>query len=111
MFSTALGYLDNSLICGAIGLVVGIIFSQKIKDFVTGVPSGFRTAMANVETQAKADISAAIADVFSKITPVTAKPPAPPAVPVAPVVVAPVVAVPAGGPAPAQPASNVVPHP
>lgn len=82
MFATLLGYLDSAMISGAICLVAGVIFSQKIKDFITGVPAGFRSAMTSVEAKAKADVQSAIADVFSKLTPVATKAPAPPPAPV-----------------------------
>jgi hypothetical protein len=76
---TVLSYLSNAFVAGAIGVVLGMVFGQKIKDFVTGVPSDFRSAMTNLEAKAKADVKAALADVFAKINPVAVKAPAPPA--------------------------------
>lgn len=92
MVDAVTAYLVNPFIAAAIGVVLGIVFGQKIKDFVTGVPSEFRSAMSSVETKAKADVSAAVADVFAKIVPATAKPVAPvaPAAPAAPTPEAPV---------------------
>lgn len=80
MFSTFLGYLENSLVVGSICLVLGVVFSQKIKDWLLGVPTDFRKAMVNVEAKAKADVQAAISDVFAKINPPALKPPAPAAI-------------------------------
>jgi len=86
MFNTFFAYFANPLIAGCVGVVVGTLLSTKIKDFVTGVPKDFRSAMSSVEAKAKADVKAATADVFAKIVPTPVKP----AAPVAPVVVAPV---------------------
>lgn len=86
MFSTAIDYLSNAFVAGAIGLVCGVIFSQKIKDWITGVPADFRTLMKSVEADVKTKAAAAVADVFAKVAPVAVKPPAPPVPPPAPVV-------------------------
>lgn len=80
---TLLAYATNTAVVGVAGLVVGVIFSQRIKDYLSGVPTGFRTAMTAVEAKAKADAQAAIADVFARFTPSPVKPVAP-ATPVAP---------------------------
>jgi hypothetical protein len=86
---TILAYATNTAVLCVASLVVGVVFGPKIKDFVTGAPAGFRSAMNSIEAKAKADAKAAVADVFAKITPVAAKGVAPaPAAPVAPVVVA-----------------------
>lgn len=90
MFATAMSYIENAFVTGAIGLVCGILFGQKIKDWLSGVPADFRTAMQNVEVKAKADVSAAVADVFARINPVAVKPPVAPAPAPAPVVATPV---------------------
>lgn len=102
MLSTALSYLNTAAVAGALCLVVGIVFSQKIKDFFSGVPTELRTALSGVETKAKADIKNATSDVLRGL-PVPA--PAAPAAPVAPP--APVVAAPAApvAPPPAAPAA------
>lgn len=95
MFATAMSYIENAFVTGAIGLVIGVLFGQKIKDWLSGVPADFRAAMVNVEAKAKTDVSAAIADVFSKINPVAVKPPVAPAP----------VPAPAPAPAPVAPAA------
>lgn len=66
---TILAYLSNAFVAGAIGLVAGVVFSQKIKDYITGAPAGFRVAMNGVEAKAKADVAAATADIFAKFAP------------------------------------------
>lgn len=86
MIDAVTAYLVNPLIAAVIGLVLGTLFSQKIKDFISGVPSEFRSAMSSVEAKAKADVSAATADVFAKFVPASLKPAAPATPAVAPVV-------------------------
>lgn len=82
MVNAVTAYVTNPIIAGVIGLVLGALFGTKIKDFLTGIPSDFRSAMNTVEAKAKADVKAATADVFAKIVPAAPKvvaPPAPPA--------------------------------
>jgi hypothetical protein len=83
MFTTVLAYASNTVVVAAIALVVGVVFSQKIKDFFTGVPSELRAAMSAVEAKTKADLQAATGDVLSKLPTGVAKVVAPVA-PVAP---------------------------
>ena len=83
MLTTVLAYASNTVVVAAIALVVGVVFSQKIKDFFTGVPSELRAAMAAVEAKTKADLQAATGDVLSKLPTGVAKVVAPVA-PVAP---------------------------
>jgi hypothetical protein len=71
---TVLAYLTNTIVVGAICLVAGVILSQKIKDYITGAPAGFRSAMNNVEAHAKVELQVAMADVFAKFTPAVTKP-------------------------------------
>jgi len=73
MLDTVLGYLTNTVVVGVGALVVGVLFSQKIKDFFHGVPAGFRPAMKNVEAQAMADLQLAMSDVFGKYVPAVSK--------------------------------------
>jgi uncharacterized membrane protein len=82
MVNAVTAYVTNPVIAGVIGIVLGTMFGTRIKDFITGVPSEFRSAMSAVESKAKADVKAATADVFSKLVPapaapVKAAPPAP----------------------------------
>lgn len=78
----ALTYITSPIILLVTGLVAGVVFSQKIKDWVSGTSAEFRSAMASVEAKAKADVKAAVTDVFAKIVPPPAalNPAAPPAV-------------------------------
>lgn len=96
--STAFTYATSTTVLCTASLVAGVVFAQKIKDWVTGTSKEFRAAMASVEDKAKADVKAAVADVFAKIIPAPEPPPAP-AAPVAPNVVPLAPAAPAPGPA------------
>ena len=69
---TVLAYITNTFVVGAVCLVLGVVFSQKIKDYIAGVPAGFRTAMNTVEANAKTEVKTAIANVLAKHSPVTA---------------------------------------
>jgi hypothetical protein len=80
--TTAISYATSTAVLCTASLVAGVLFSQKIKDWVSGTSAEFRSAMASVEAKAKADVKAAVADVFSKIVPVP--PPAPAPAPPAP---------------------------
>lgn len=106
MFDTVLAYATNGVVVGTVGLTLGVVFGQKIKDFLSGVPAEARTAAEALATKTKNDLktalSAAKADVLSKITPVAVKPPVPVA-PVAPIAPAPV------APAPVAPAPAAAP--
>ena len=75
MFSTVLQYATSTVVLCAAAFVAGVILSQKVKDYVANVPSGFRAAMNGVEAKAKADVQSAIADVFAKIAPAPVAPP------------------------------------
>lgn len=66
---TVLAYLSNGFIAGAVGLVIGVVFSKKIKDYITGAPAGFRTAMDGLEAHALQEIHNAILGVVAKYDP------------------------------------------
>lgn len=91
MLSTVLDYASNPFVVGAVSLVTGVVSSQKIKDWISGVPSELRVALSSLESQTKQQIASATSDVIAKVSP---------AMPVAPVAPAP--AAPA---APAHPAA------
>lgn len=101
MVGTVLSYLENAIVTGCIGLVCGMVFGPKIKDWLSGVPADLRTALNGVEAKAKADIAAATSKVVTALPapPPVAKPaaPSPVAVPVAQQVPVP------SAPAPAAP--------
>lgn len=78
--STVIDYLSNAFVAAAIGLTLGILFGQKIKDFVTGVPADVRATSEALITKVKADLNTARLDVLAKFVPAATKPvPAPPA--------------------------------
>jgi hypothetical protein len=96
MLNTVFEYATSTGVLCAASFVAGGLLWPKLKDKVAGVPTGFRTAMDNVEARAKADVQAAISDVFGKLAPAAPVPPP------APVVAAPAPAtVAANGAAPA----------
>lgn len=84
---TVFAYLSNAFVAAAIGLVLGVVFGQKIKDTVLGIPSDVRSTADALVGKVKADLAAARLDVIAKYVPVAVKPPAPPAPAPAPVVV------------------------
>jgi hypothetical protein len=86
---TALAYATSTAVLCTACLVAGVVFSQKIKDWVSGTSAEFRSAMNSVETKAKSDVKAAVADVFAKIVPAPVAPPEKPAVVTAAVTPAP----------------------
>lgn len=83
MFTTILDYASNAFVAGAIGLTLGIVFGQKIKDYVMGVPTDVRSAADSLVTKVKADLASARLDVIAKFVPVAVKPPAAPLAPAA----------------------------
>lgn len=99
MFTTALEYLSNTFVVAAISLVVGVVFSQKVKDYLMGIPADVRTALNGVEAKVKQDLAAVRSDVLQKLpvvlTPKTALAPAPAAAPIAAAPAAPAPAAPA----------------
>lgn len=83
-----LAYFSNAVVVGAICLTVGVIFSQRIKDYINGTPAGFRTAMNAAEAAAKQEVQRAIQNVFARVTATVTPAPQPvapqPVAPVAP---------------------------
>lgn len=81
---TLLAYATNTVVVGAVCLVLGVVFGQKIKDYIVGTPSELRSVMSTLEANTKAEVKAATADVFSKLLPTSVKPavPAPAPAPV-----------------------------
>ena len=60
--------------------VATMVFSQKIKDWVNGVPADLRAGLTSVETKLKADVKAYQAQLIAKVNPPAVAPvvPAPP---------------------------------
>lgn len=80
--STFLAYFDLT-IAGYIAIFVAtLVFSQKIKDFLAGVPADLRKSLQSVEASVKADVKTYQAAAIAKLLPKPA--------PVAAVVIAPV---------------------
>jgi hypothetical protein len=73
--------LQFTLACSSASLVAGVIFSQKIKDWVSGIPGDVRSALKGVEADTVAKIAAARASVLVQLpAPAPAKAPLPAAV-------------------------------
>lgn len=97
--SSFIAYVDWTIIGYVAVFVTTLVFSQKIKDFFTGVPADLRTGLKSVEASLLADVKSYQASLIQKLAPA----------PVAPAPVqAPAVACPAGGPAPAVANANPV---
>jgi hypothetical protein len=72
-------------------LILSLLFSTKIKDWFSGIPSDLRLGLKAAETATIAKVKAAQNNVIASVTPVPAPvlKPAEPAAPVAPVVLPP----------------------
>jgi hypothetical protein len=62
-FSTA----QLVLISSAAAFGAGVYFSQRVKDWLAGVPSDLRAALKGVEADVQAKVKAAQADVVGKV--------------------------------------------
>ncbi|MDE2104540.1 MAG: hypothetical protein KGL39_45315 [Patescibacteria group bacterium] len=94
--NTFFAYATNTFVVGAACFVAGVIFSQKVKDWLFGVPAAFRASMKSLETTIETEVNAATADVFAKFSPSNS-------VSIVKTVVAPVVATSVPAPASAEP--------
>lgn len=70
--------------------IVTLVFSQKIKDFFSGVPADLRSSLSSIETSVKADVKNYQATLVAKIAPAPiavakAAAPVPPVAPIPPV--------------------------
>ena len=95
--SAILAYVDLTIVGYVAVFVATLVFSQKIKDFLSGVPADMRSGFSSLEASVKADVKSYQAAVIAKLTP-------PPPQPVAPA--------PAPAPAPVQvitPAASISP--
>ena len=71
-----LAYVDLTLAGYVAVFVATLVFSQKIKDFFTGVPADMRTGLKSVETSLLADVKTYQASLIQKLAPVAPTPPA-----------------------------------
>lgn len=62
-FSTA----QLVIICSAAAFGAGVFFSQKVKDWIGGVPSDLRSVLKGVEANVQAKVKAAQSEVVGKI--------------------------------------------
>jgi hypothetical protein len=68
--STILAYVDLTLAGYVAVFVATLVFSQKIKDFLAGVPADMRTGLQALETSVKTDVKTYQASLIAKINPV-----------------------------------------
>jgi hypothetical protein len=64
-----LAYVDFTVAGYAAVFVLTLVFSTKIKDFFSGVPSDLRASLSSIETSVKADVKSYQADLVAKIAP------------------------------------------
>ena len=69
MFQTLLGYLNLTAIVGAAAFGAGVVFSQKVKDYIAGVPADLRKGLTDLEAAAIARAKQAQADVINRLHP------------------------------------------
>lgn len=79
MFETFLSYLNVTVVSCAVTFVGTMVFSQKIKDWVRGVPSEVRAKLAAAETAVLAHVKASNAELVNKALVALGTPTAPPA--------------------------------
>lgn len=73
--------LQFTLACSGAALIAGVVFSQKIKDWIAGVPGDVRAALKGVEADTVAKIAAARASVLVQLpAPAPAKAPLQPTI-------------------------------
>lgn len=89
---TFLAYFDIGVVVNVVIFVATLVFSQKIKDFVAGVPADLRSNLSALETSVKADVKSYQASLIAKIAPASSNKAAPPVAvaPVAPVAPVPI---------------------
>lgn len=92
MLNTVLAYATNTFVVAVVALVLGVVFSTKIKDFFAGVPSDTRSVLSAVENDVKNKLAMAKLDVLARVAPAAVKPVVAPPAPV--VLVPPAPAVP-----------------
>ncbi len=73
--SMIFAYLNAYVIIAIVSLLVGVVFSQKIKDWIAGVPSNVRTELRKIEAEAIQRVQAAQAQAIASVI---AKPVEPP---------------------------------
>lgn len=80
--STFLEYFNLGLVVNVVVAATVLIFSQKIKDFINGVPAHSRAAISQLEAQVLTKVKAFEQELVAKIMPVTVAVTAPVAAPV-----------------------------
>lgn len=77
--SQFLAYFNTTLVACGVCFVVGVVFSQKIKDWFHGVPSEVRTGLNQIEASVLGHLTATTQNIVAQVQ--HQLPAAPPAVP------------------------------
>jgi hypothetical protein len=77
--SQFLAYINTTLVACAVWFVVGVLFSQKIKDWFHGVPSEVRAGLNQIEATVLGHITVTAQNAVKSVQ--AALPAAPPAAP------------------------------
>ena len=74
--SAILAYVNINIATNVAVFVATLLFSQKIKDFFTGVPSSIRAGLNQAEANLRADVETYTNELVAKVAPkkVTALP-------------------------------------
>jgi hypothetical protein len=80
--STVLAYLNTTLVACAVCFAVGVIFSQKIKDWFHGIPSDLRAGLNKIESAVLGHLTATTQSVVAQVQ--AQLPTVPPVAPEAP---------------------------
>jgi hypothetical protein len=65
--SSIFAYVNLTLVACAATFVATLVFSQKIKDWFSGVPSELRTGLKGIEAKILADVKTYQADLIAKV--------------------------------------------
>ena len=75
MFKEVLAYVNVTFVVSAVAFVLGVAFSQKIKDWFKGIPADVRQGLNNVEAAIIAKSKQITADTVAKVQAVAAPTP------------------------------------
>jgi L-serine deaminase len=59
--------LNVVLVSVAVAFILGVLFSQKIKDWAKGIPTDVRTSLTSVETAVRAKLAASHATTLAPV--------------------------------------------
>jgi hypothetical protein len=70
--STFLEYFNIGIAVNVVVFVVTLVFSQKIKDWINGIPSDLRAGLSKIESATVSQVKAAQTSVVASLTPAPA---------------------------------------